>query len=348
MLVKFYECGEVSQGLTDIFQKVRNTELSYVLDRENDNSAEQPTLKRVLEMLEELEAKFIESSIQHKAEISKLKEELNAVQSVIAEKNTKIIALETEISSMRANCRTSKDLFNSKCESICVEMESISAIAKSLSAEHTKLKQNILQINKKKTIQNIEKDCSNPEIAPSNPIGNSKNVKSQSYTNALTINNAETAPDLNVDENRSNPQIALIEPTGNGKDNVNSQSCAPVSRKNNDQAPPNLNANSNAFIGVERRYIKRIYLGGVKDGVEAHAIKEFMEQKGVHPTFVRMMKSKRKGTVGVRINVIAADLKVILESGFWPKNIYAREWLSKERWEKRLIKFNSPPDEQNS
>ena len=28
LLVKFYESGEVSQGLTDIFQKVRNTELS--------------------------------------------------------------------------------------------------------------------------------------------------------------------------------------------------------------------------------------------------------------------------------------------------------------------------------
>ena len=85
----------------------------------------------------------------------------------------------------------------------------------------------------------------------------------------------------------------------------------------------------------------------MKDGVEAHATKEFMEQKGVYPTFVRMMKSRRKGTVGVRINVIAADLKATLETGFWPKNIYAREWLSKERWEKRL-KFNGPPEEKNS
>ena len=50
---------------------------------------------------------------------------------------------------------------------------------------------------------------------------------------------------------------------------------------------------------MERRYIKRIYLGGVKDGVEAHAIREFMEQKGVRLTFVRMMKSKQKGTVGL-------------------------------------------------
>ena len=140
----------------------------------------------------------------------------------------------------------------------------------------------------------------------------------------------------------------LIEPSGNGKDNVNSQSCMSGLKINNAQATPDLNANSNAFIGVEGRYIKRIYLASVKDGVEAHAIKEFMKQKGVYPTFVRMMKSRRKGTVGVRINVIAADLKATLETGFWSKNIYALEWLSKERWEKRLTKFNGPPEEQNS
>ena len=37
-------------------------------------------------MFEDLEAKFVESSIQHKAEIEKLKDELSSVQSVIAEK----------------------------------------------------------------------------------------------------------------------------------------------------------------------------------------------------------------------------------------------------------------------
>ena len=90
---------------------------------------------------------------------------------------------------------------------------------------------------------------------------------------------------------------------------------------NNAQATPDLNANSKAFIGVERRYIKRIYLGGAKDGVEVHGIKKFTEQKSVYPTFVRMMKSRRKGTVGlgVRINVIAvwgADCEFIICSKY--------------------------------
>ena len=91
---------------------------------------------------------------------------------------------------MRANCRTSKDLLNSKCESICNEIENISAIAKSIITEHKKLKENILQINKK--------NCGNTEIVLSDPIGDSKNVKSQSYTNALTKNKAQIAPELNV------------------------------------------------------------------------------------------------------------------------------------------------------
>ena len=79
-------------------------------------------------------------------------------------------------------------------------------------------------------------------------------------------------------------------------------------------------------------------VGGVKDGVHASTINEFMQGKGVQPTFVRMMKSRRSGTVAVRINVRAADIKEILEPNFWPKNVYAREWLSKDKWEKRSVK----------
>ena len=156
-----------------------------------------------------------------------MKDELCSVQSVIVEKNTKIIALETEISSMRANCHTSKDLLNSKCESICDEMEKNSAIAKRISTEHKKLKENNLQINKKKSNQQKDKDCSNPEIVLSDPLGNSKNVKSQSYTNnALTKNNAQIVPELDVDGNCSNPQIALIDPNGNRKEmSIHNRAC---------------------------------------------------------------------------------------------------------------------------
>jgi hypothetical protein len=41
--------------------------------------------------------------------------------------------------------------------------------------------------------------------------------------------------------------------------------------------------------------------------------------KGVQPTFVRVMKSRRSGIVAVRINVRAADIKEILEQNFGRK-----------------------------
>ena len=49
---------------------------------------------------------------------------------------------------------------------------------------------------------------------------------------------------------------------------------------------------------MEPCYNKQIYVGNVKGGLKVHAIKEFMEQKDVPPTFLCMMKSKQRGTVG--------------------------------------------------
>ena len=71
---------------------------------------------------------------------------------------------------------------------------------------------------------------------------------------------------------------------------------------------------------------------------EAHAMKEFIEQKGVHPTFIGMMKSKRKETVGVRIYVITADLKATLETDFS---------LKMSRHQNDSLK-SDPSEEQNS
>ena len=67
-------------------------------------------------------------------------------------------------------------------------------LLKSITTEHKKPKENILQINKKKSNQQKDKDCGNPEIVLSDPIGDSKNVKSQSYTNTLTKKQGPDCP----------------------------------------------------------------------------------------------------------------------------------------------------------
>ena len=40
------------------------------------------------------------------------------------------------------------------------------------------------------------------------------------------------------------------------------------------------------FVGVRKLNIKRVYLGGIKEGVNEGKIRQFMENKGVIPTFL--------------------------------------------------------------
>ena len=47
---------------------------------------------------------------------------------------------------------------------------------------------------------------------------------------------------------------------------------------------------------------------------------------------MRLFKSKRKGTVAVRVNVKSADFERVSDNEFWAKHVYAREWLSKAKW----------------
>jgi hypothetical protein len=70
------------------------------------------------------------------------------------------------------------------------------------------------------------------------------------------------------------------------------------------------------FVGVQRQKIKRISLGGVREGTNANVNKRYMQEKGISPTFVRLFNSKRKGTVAVRINVKNDEFERVSEDDF--------------------------------
>ncbi|CAB3987683.1 Hypothetical predicted protein [Paramuricea clavata] len=355
LLVKFYESGEGSQALKDIFRKVRNTDCSYALGDKETNAFDQPNLKKLLEIVEDLEAKFVETNIQHKTDIDKLKDELNHMQLHLAEKDSKIYSLEKEVSTLRANCRASKESLNSKCESICVEMENISKMA-----EQRKSKESIKILTKKNLNNSVE--FGNTELAHPGPKGavnngtqprsfaavaSGSNEDNEQVTIVSVIDCEQSEGQINTvlvndDDSNKGESANDPEPPSNNTDCPKQSQVIRSSKTSENQNEASL-VDSKEFIGVERRNTKRLYLGGVKDGVHASTIKEFMQGKGVQPTFVRMMKSRRSGTVAVRINVRASDIKEILEPNFWPKNVYAREWLSKDKWEKRSVKSDRDP-----
>ncbi len=96
------------------------------------------------------------------------------------------------------------------------------------------------------------------------------------------------------------------------------------------------NGSESDFIGVEKHRTKRLYLGGVHEGVNEQLIVNYMEKKGISPTIVRLFKSKRKGTVAVRVNVKLSGFQTVSVNDFSPKHVYAREWISKQKWLKKI------------
>ena len=146
----------------------------------------------------------------------------------------------------------------------------------------------------------------------------------KSYAATISKNNEQNTNDtgISIDANECEQNNEVLVSDGDNKDKngsvIDLEENLSAKNTDNSQQKELDNASSTSlkeFICVERRHIKRVYLGGVKDGVDASTIKNFMQEKSVKPTFVRMMK----GTVVERINVIASDLNKILETSFWPK-----------------------------
>lgn len=76
-----------------------------------------------------------------------------------------------------------------------------------------------------------------------------------------------------------------------------------------------------------------VKLGGVREGVSTEKITKYMAERNVKPTFIRLMKSKRRGTISVRVNVVAKDFSTVKETDFWPEGVHARPWVSSTKWQ---------------
>jgi hypothetical protein len=103
----------------------------------------------------------------------------------------------------------------------------------------------------------------------------------------------------------------------------------------------NSSDNNIEFVGVQRKAVKRIFIGGIKEGVTTEKIIQYMKDRGIEPTFVRLMKSKRKGTTSARVNVYVEDFDTVIVSTFWPEHVRARPWVSQAKWQDNLEKEKS-------
>lgn len=90
------------------------------------------------------------------------------------------------------------------------------------------------------------------------------------------------------------------------------------------------------FIGVERkrRKVKRFFLSGIAENVTINQMYDYLKSRNIFPTHLRTFSSKRKGTIGAKLNVLYSDSSKVLQTGFWPKFISCKPWLTKSHLEK--------------
>jgi hypothetical protein len=171
-------------------------------------------------------------------------------------------------------------------------MENIPKMARtSISTEQRKSKENIKSLSKKKLNKSV--GSGNPELASPEPKGavnngtqprsfaalaSYRNEDNEQVTNVSVIDCEQSQGQINTvlvnDDDGSNKGESANDPgpPSNNTDGSKQSEIIRSSKTSENQNEASL-ADSKEFIGVERRNTKRLYLGGVKDGVHASTIK---------------------------------------------------------------------------
>ena len=315
-----------------------------------------------------------------------LKEEISELKSDLCEKQAKIQALESELATFKGNCKSSLENTKAKLESCEVELNKNEENIAFANCFHVLLSKDLEKLRKEtKEIGKVKSISKNPLARTiENPSFESNKILYAEAANTILsigeIKTKETNKAKSISENPLATTIEILSSVSNAKPNANTdQSNKPLvnteqnvnpgkqsersiiqNKETNDKANAetpaidktatgdNLNEQeSSDFVGVQRKIIKRLYLGGVRLGTSIEKIKEYMKQKGISPTFIRIFNSKRKGTIAVRVNVNEEDFDCVCNNDFWPNHVYARQWLSKQSWEKRGVLHNQNTSQQN-
>ena len=87
------------------------------------------------------------------------------------------------------------------------------------------------------------------------------------------------------------------------------------------------------FGGVVRNRTERYYVGQIDPDSNETGLSAYIQDRGPHVTYVRLMRNQRDKTLSAQVNVTASDIsRSLLERGFWPRGIRCREWKPRSQW----------------
>ncbi len=368
-LLKFWKSGEITQQLIDMFVKGNSTKFELSQAFEDGSRSGEALNEFVPKMVEKLEADFSRASFEMKSFMNELKCEVESLSGKLLQRDAKICELESKLTSLESRRKVELERQRSKYDDYELEINVLKKQMSGLTKDIESLKSKIQKINGPGTVApgGLERTKagaqSNNGASSQHTTSAVRSASNESKITSITNNLNKTA--TSNTQNRMEPSLAEVVASTTSLAAQSSQSDQLISEPlilepKNDSVElaqtVDLSSDSSRskleiqhpdveFVGVRKLNIKRVYLGGVKEGVNEGKIREFMDNKGVVPTFIRTFKSRRKGTIAVRVNVKFEDYDRVCKNEFWPTNVYARPWISASKWGNRDTKR---PDRQSS
>ena len=344
---KCWKLRDFAQGLTDTFCQVNSNSNSHPATKTKPLD-EEMSCKDILVLVKNMRAELLEFREECAESVKRSENKVNELNSVLEARNSKIQTLETEISSLKGQSKAIHDRFKEEIKGNAEELTSLKGKVETMEKKVSNTSRDLDRIKRKQHQRHGESNSSErkssknqvaePQIIDANPSKHGKGAdpvenNRKSDTQKEEALKTTTVKKSLVQKDREQAEITQ----GGGQLNAPNESGNKATGRNTiHENNETNNVNDVQFVGVERQRIKRVFLGGVREGVSSEKIREYMTKRNINPTFVRLMQSKRKGTMSVRINVAAKDFDVVKETSFWPDGVYARPWLSLAKWQDRL------------
>lgn len=93
------------------------------------------------------------------------------------------------------------------------------------------------------------------------------------------------------------------------------------------------------FECVSSKRTRRYYIGGIARTSNRDGFLRFLEQRGIHPTGLRMINTNR-GSLAAKVTVNQSDGYTMENKTFWPGKFYCRRWYSNNAWNEKFVATN--------
>jgi hypothetical protein len=105
---------------------------------------------------------------------------------------------------------------------------------------------------------------------------------------------------------------------------------------------PNID---DGFVGVTKHQTARYFLSGIGISTKAESIRQYLSERSVSVSVIRMMKSKRRNSQSARINILRYDVYKVYEPDFWPSGVACRKWETNAMFSKRRDDYSEEYDD---